>query len=82
MPFRGGLAAHAPSEIHVPRLLSEPRRRQMVQSLRRYYPDELEVLKIIASGDKEFARSLLRDDASILNHLVGYGVVDSTSLRG
>jgi hypothetical protein len=54
----------------------------MVQSLRRYYPDELEVLKIIASGDKEFARSLLRDDASILNHLVGYGVVDSTSLRG
>jgi hypothetical protein len=54
---------------------------QMVQSLRRYYPDELEVLKIIASGDKEFARSLLRDDASILNHLVGYGVVDSTSLE-
>jgi hypothetical protein len=54
---------------------------QMVQSLRRYYPDELEVLRVIASGDKEFARSLLRDDASILNHLVGYGVVDQATLE-
>ena len=54
---------------------------QMIQSLRRYYPDELEVLKIIAGGDREFARSLLRDDPSILNHLVGYGVLDQTSLE-
>jgi hypothetical protein len=54
---------------------------QMVQSLRRYYPDELEVLKIIASGDKQFARSLLHDDPSILNHLVGYGVLDQKTLE-
>jgi hypothetical protein len=54
---------------------------QMVQSLQRYYPEELEVLKIIASGDKEFARGLLRDDPSTLNHLVGYGVVDQATLE-
>ena len=54
---------------------------QMIQSLRRYYPDELEVLKIISSGDKEFAQSLLRDDPSSLNHLVGYGVLDQGTLE-
>jgi serine/threonine-protein kinase len=53
---------------------------QMTQSLRRYYPDELEVLKIIANGDTEFARNLLREDSSTLNHLVGYGVLDHETL--
>lgn len=53
---------------------------QMVQSLRRYYPDELEVLTIIASGDKDFARSLLLEDPTTLNHLVGYGVLDEATL--
>lgn len=53
---------------------------QMVQSLRRYYPDELSVLKLIAEGDKEFARELLQEDAATLNHLVGYGVLDPDTL--
>jgi hypothetical protein len=53
---------------------------QMIQSLQRYYPDELEVLKVIASGDKDFARGLVREDAAMLNHLAGYGVVDESSL--
>jgi len=54
---------------------------QMIQSLQRYYPDELELLKIIASGDKEFALGLLRDDPATLNHLIGYGVVDEATLE-
>lgn len=52
---------------------------QMVQSLRRYYPDELTVLKMIAGGEKEFARELIREDAATLNHLIGYGVLDEDS---
>jgi serine/threonine-protein kinase len=54
---------------------------QMIQSLQRYYPDELEVLKLIAHGDKEFARSMLAEDPSTLNHLVGYGVVNQETLE-
>jgi hypothetical protein len=53
---------------------------QMVQSLRRYYPDELTVLKLIAAGDKDFAQQLLQDDATTLNHLVGYGVLNPDTL--
>lgn len=53
---------------------------QMVQSLRRYYPDELEVLKWLARGDDGLARALVADEPQILNHLVGYGVVDKETL--
>jgi hypothetical protein len=54
--------------------------RQMMESLRRYYPEEIDVLKVIAAGDKVFTQELLSDDPGILNHLTGYGVVDPDSL--
>jgi hypothetical protein len=53
---------------------------QMVQSLRRYYPDEFEFLKLVASGDRDFAREFADLDTSMVNHLVGYGVIDPSSM--
>lgn len=53
---------------------------QMVDSLRRYYPDELEVLRVLASGDQVFGSELVEEDPNLRNHLVGYGVLDNESL--
>jgi hypothetical protein len=53
---------------------------QMVHSLKRYYPDELDVLKLIATDEISFARELIAEEPTVLNHLVGYGVVDRESL--
>ena len=54
---------------------------QMVQSLRKYYPDELEVLRLLATGEREFAKEIMDGEPAILNHLVGYGVVNQSNLR-
>ena len=54
---------------------------QMVQSLRRYYPDELDVLRLLATGETAFAKEIMDGEPSVLNHLTGYGVVDESSLR-
>jgi hypothetical protein len=53
----------------------------MLHSLQRYYPDELEVLGLLASGDRDFAGELLAEEPRILNHLAGYGVVDRETLK-
>lgn len=53
---------------------------QMTSSLRRYYPEEWEVLRVLASGDQQLATELLDDDPTILNHLAGYGVVDRQTI--
>ena len=53
---------------------------QMVDSLRRYYPSELEVLDVVATGDQVFASELLEDDQTLVNHLSGYGVLDREHL--
>jgi len=53
---------------------------QMIQSLKRYYPGELEVLQVVADGDQEFATELLEDDPALINHLAGYGVLNSEHL--
>jgi serine/threonine-protein kinase len=53
---------------------------QMVASLKRYYPDEFEFLRVLASGDVAFASELAEDEPSILNHMAGYGVVNPTTL--
>jgi serine/threonine-protein kinase len=53
---------------------------QMIQSLRRYYPGELEVLQVVADGDQVFATELLDDDPALINHLAGYGVLNSEHL--
>ncbi|MCA1704638.1 MAG: hypothetical protein LC808_15800, partial [Actinobacteria bacterium] len=54
---------------------------QMIQSLRRYYPDELDLLTIIASGDIQFAVDLVEQTPSLLNHLAGYGVIDGETFE-
>jgi hypothetical protein len=53
---------------------------QMVQSLRKYYADEFEVLRLIATGDQGFATELLDADPTLVNHLVGYGVLKESTL--
>lgn len=53
---------------------------QMVDSLHRYYPTELEVLQVVAEGDQVFASELLEDDRTLVNHLSGYGVLDPDRL--
>jgi hypothetical protein len=53
---------------------------QMIQSLKRYYPGELEVLQVVAEGDQVFATELLEDDPALINHLAGYGVLNSEHL--
>jgi hypothetical protein len=51
---------------------------QMLQSLRRYYPDEFEFLQIVASGDIAFASEFADANPTVLSHLVGYGILDET----
>lgn len=53
---------------------------QMIDSLSRYYPTELEVLQVVAEGDQVFASELLEDDRTLVNHLSGYGVLDPDRL--
>ncbi len=53
---------------------------QIVVGLKRYYPEELEVLFLISSGDIEFASELVDENPDLLRHLVGYGVVDERDL--
>jgi hypothetical protein len=52
----------------------------MVHSLRRYYPDEMEVLRWLSMGETDVVRDLVRQKPSLLNHLVGYGVVRASDL--
>lgn len=78
-PFR-------PNREHVAEAMREfPRRNnaifsQMVSSLTRYYPDEYEFLRLVASGDVEFAAELAKESPATLNHLAGYGVLDESSM--
>jgi hypothetical protein len=54
---------------------------QMVQSLRKYYPDEFDFLEIVASGDEAFVYSAIDENPSLLNHLDGYGVFNARTLQ-
>jgi hypothetical protein len=75
-----------PNTGHVEAMLGEfhhrnaPIFQQMVQSLRRYYPEEFELLSILATGDASFAREYAEAHPNTLNHLSGYGVVDRNTL--
>ena len=53
---------------------------QMFQSLRRYYADEFELLRLLAGGDREFGRQYADANPNALNHLAGYGLIDPISL--
>lgn len=54
--------------------------RQIVDSLKRHYPDELDVLSAAAEGDKAFVRDWCAENPEAINHLVGYGVMDYDDL--
>jgi serine/threonine-protein kinase len=54
---------------------------QMVGSLRRYYPDEFELLRLVAAGELEFATEYAAQNPAFLNHLSGYGVLTQDPLR-
>ena len=54
---------------------------QMLQSLERYYPDELDLLNFVAQGELEFANDLLEDNPTLGAHLEGYGVLDKSKLQ-
>jgi serine/threonine-protein kinase len=75
-----------PNTGHVEAALSEfpvrhgPIFEQMVHSLRRYYPEEFEFLRIVAAGDQAFVREYADAHSTTLNHLVGYGVLHPTTL--
>lgn len=53
---------------------------QIVFGLKRYYPDELDLLLMIAAGEIDFASDLIDDNPRLLKHLVGYGVVEPRDL--
>ena len=53
---------------------------QMFYSLKRYYPSELYLLEIVASGEIGIAAELAEESPMMLNHLAGYGVLDPEHL--
>jgi hypothetical protein len=76
-----------PNTQHVSAVMREFDRRnspiftQMVQSLRRYYPDEFDLLRLVAAGELDFAAEFAQQNPAILNHLSGYGVLRRAPLR-
>ena len=55
--------------------------REIIESLERFYPEELELLEFVARGDHEVVTSWQQMQPEALNHLAGYGVVDSKRLQ-
>ena len=47
--------------------------------LQRWYQDEYEILKDIALGNKDKYLSMLRKEQNIINHLLGYGILEKSS---
>ena len=43
--------------------------------LKQFYPDEYEMLNMLASGDNENFKFFVTEDPSIVGHLVGYGLI-------
>lgn len=46
--------------------------------LQQFYPDEYEMLKFLAYKDLETFNYFLNEDRSMINHLVGYGLIGQT----
>jgi hypothetical protein len=55
--------------------------REIIQSLDRFYPEELELFTLIALGEGEAVAEWQREYPEALNHLEGYGVVDIDQMR-
>jgi hypothetical protein len=54
---------------------------EIVSSLRRYYPQELDLLEMLASEDRAGMAELVDSFPSETNHLVGCGVLDAKTFR-
>lgn len=50
--------------------------KEMTDSLRRYYGEELEILRLVVAGERQAAREWRDEFPDAVNHLVGYGVLD------
>jgi serine/threonine-protein kinase len=51
---------------------------EMVDSLRRYYPEEFALLEFLVAGDTEFVTAWRSVQPDAFNHLVSYGIVDQS----
>ncbi len=47
----------------------------ILQVLKQFYPDEYEMLKLLAYEDNETFNYFLNEDYSMINHLIGYGLI-------
>ena len=47
----------------------------ILQVLRQFYEDEYEMLKLLACGETEAFEYFVREDQSMVNHLIGYGLI-------
>jgi hypothetical protein len=50
----------------------------VVQVLKDWYPDEYEMLKYLAQGDKETFNEFAVDNSNFTKHLVGYGLIQQS----
>ena len=47
----------------------------ILQVLKQFYADEFEMLKLLACGEIESFEYFVREDRSMVNHLIGYGLI-------
>lgn len=50
----------------------------MIQILKEHYPDEHEMLRMLACGESDQFAALADDNASYTRHLIGYGLVEAS----
>jgi hypothetical protein len=55
--------------------------REMVESLDRYYAEELDLLRMVVAGDDQFVLAWRREFPEAVNHLASYGVLDTGSMK-
>ena len=53
----------------------------ILQVLKQFYSDEYEMLKFLACGDSEAFDYFVREDRTLINHLVGYGLISENEGR-
>lgn len=51
----------------------------ILQVLKQFYPDEYEMLRLLACDDYETFNYFVQEDRSLVNHLVGYGLISENA---
>jgi hypothetical protein len=54
---------------------------EITESLRRYFPSELELLELLARGDEATLEEWGEAYPTAINHLAGYGVLDNVRMQ-